>query len=110
MHGCFPQNSHESSGSLTLCDGRLHKHRDTIAERYPEHNRWRGTSQASTFLAGLQPFVAYFGLIACLVIVLVFTTATWWDTPADFKKVAVAYGAVSGFALSIRRKTLTSGI
>ncbi|KAK3175307.1 hypothetical protein OEA41_002554 [Lepraria neglecta] len=66
---------------------------ETIAQLYPEYNRWRGTGQASTFLAGLQPAIAWFGLIACLIIVFVFTTATWWNTPADFKKVAVAYGA-----------------
>ena len=77
-----------------MCDVRLQKHRDSIAQVYPEHNRWRGTSQASTILGGLQPFIAWLGMIGCLVIVFVFTTATWWSTPVDFSKVAIAYGAV----------------
>ena len=81
--------------SANVCNIRLRKHNDSIASVYPEHNRWRETSQASTFLGGLQPVIAWLGLIGCLVIVLVFTTATWWSTPADFSKVAVAYGAVS---------------
>ncbi len=74
---------------------RLRKHRAKIAEIYPEYNRWGETSQASTFLAGLQPAIAWFGLIGCLVIVFVFTTATWWNKQASFTKVAIAYGSVS---------------
>ena len=88
---------HESLdfSSANVCNIRLSKHKDSIASVYPEHNRWRETSQASTFLGGLQPVIAWFGLIGCLVIVFVFTTATWWSTPVNFSKVAVAYGAVS---------------
>ena len=90
---------------------RLRKHRDSIAQVYPEHNRWRGTSQASTILGGLQPVIAWLGLIGCLVIVFVFTTATWWSTPIDFSKVAVAYGAVrTSPTADLMRKLLTSVI
>ena len=74
---------------------RLRKHHVEIAKTYPEHDRSAQGSQASTFLGGLQPAPAIFGLIASLAIVLVFTTATWWSTPPSFRKVAVAYGAVS---------------
>jgi amino acid transporter len=72
----------------------LSKHRKALAETYPEFNRWASTSQSSTFLAGLQPFPAWGGLIGCFLIVFIFTSATWWDTPRTFSKVAVAYGAV----------------
>ncbi|KAL9072164.1 MAG: hypothetical protein Q9161_003785 [Pseudevernia consocians] len=71
----------------------LRKHKNYIARVYPEHDRNAETSQASTFLGGLQPALAIFGLIASLTIVLVFTTATWWSTPPTFRKIAVAYGA-----------------
>ena len=95
--------------SANVCDIRLRKHKDSIAQYYPEHNRWRGTSQASTILGGLQPVIAWLGLIGCLVIVFVFTTATWWSTPVDFSKVAVAYGAVSiSPTAGSMRKLLTS--
>lgn len=47
-----------------------------------------------TFLEAIQPVPAVIGLVGSLVIVFVFTSATWWDTPRDFRKVATAYGAV----------------
>ena len=98
-----------SSRGLTVCDIRLRKHRDSIAQVYPEHNRWRDTSQASTILGGLQPVIAWLGMIGCLVIVFIFTTATWWSTPADFSKVAIAYGAVrSTPTAGVMRELLTS--
>ena len=80
---------------LILRNIRLSKHKDSIARLYPEHNRWASSSQGATFLGGLQPGIAGFGLLGSLIIVLVFTSATWWSTPADFRKIAVAYGAVS---------------
>ena len=46
-------------------------------------------------LEAWQPFPALVGLIGSLLIVFVFTTATWWDTHVNFRKVAIAYGAVS---------------
>jgi hypothetical protein len=42
-----------------------------------------------------QPIPAYIGLIGCVIIVFVFTSAAWWDTPVDFTIVATVYGAVS---------------
>lgn len=83
------------SDRLTALACRLRKHKDYIGRVYPEHDRNAESSQGSTFLGGLQPGLAIFGLIASLTIVLVFTTATWWSTPPTFKKIAVAYGAVS---------------
>ena len=84
-----------ASDRLTTLVCRLRKHQVYIARVYPEHNRNSESSQGSTFLGGLQPGLAIFGLIASLAIVFVFTTATWWSTPPTFKKIAVAYGAVS---------------
>ena len=98
-----------TSRALNVCDIRLRKHKDSIAQIYPEHNRWRSTSQASTILGGLQPVMAGLGLIGCLVIVFVFTTATWWSTPVDFSKIAVAYGAVSiSLTAGVMEELLTS--
>ena len=98
-----------TSRGLNVCDIRLRKHSDTIAQVYPEHDRWRSTSQASTILGGLQPVIAWLGLLGCLVIVLVFTTATWWSTPVDFNKVVTAFSAVRNSpAVGVLRKLLTS--
>ena len=74
---------------------RFSKHKAYIKRRYPEHDRLSVTSQSTTLLAQIQPLPAYIGMIGSLLIVLVFTTATWWSTQPTFKKVAVAYGAVS---------------
>lgn len=103
--GTYPFLPHRIHRVLTSYYFRLDKHRDEISRLFPEHNRWGSTSQACTFLAGLQPGIAWFGLVASLAIVFVFTSATWWSTPVDFSKVAVAYGSVSHAYDSIARIT-----
>ena len=53
--------------------------------------------------------IAWLGMTGCLVIVFIFTTATWWSTPVDFSKVAIAYGVVRNRPTAgVMRKLLTS--
>jgi len=59
------------------------------------YNRNSTLYRHSTFFSWAQPIPAYIGLIGCFIIVFIFTSATWWDTPVDFTKVANVYGAVS---------------
>ena len=66
-----------------------------LEEVYPEFNRWSTTSQATTFLAGLQPLIAWVGMIGSFLVVFVFATASWWMGKIDFRKVAVSYAGVS---------------
>ena len=75
----------------------LRKHQERVAECYPEFDRWAKTSQATTFLAGLQPLIAWIGMIGSFVVVFVFATAAWWTGRIDFRKVAVSYAGVSSF-------------
>lgn len=70
-------------------------HRLTVEETYPGYARWAATSQSSTFLEGIQPLPAWIGFIGSLLIVFIFTTATWWSTPFTLQKFAAAYGSVS---------------
>ncbi len=87
-------SSHISCFWRIICNQRIKKHREEVARVYPEYDRWSDSSQASTFLAGLQPLPAWVGLVGCLGTIFVCTTATWWSTHATAQKVAVAYGAV----------------
>jgi len=49
-----------------------------------------------TFFSWAQPWIAWMGLIGCI-LVFCFSSATWWNTPVNFTKVAVAYAAVRYF-------------
>lgn len=51
--------------------------------------------QFSSILSYFQPAVAWFGLVGCLSVVLVFNSAIWWNGDVSVQKVAVAYIAVS---------------
>jgi len=77
----------------------LRRHQKQLEEVYPEFNRWSTTSQATTFLAGLQPLIAWVGMIGSFLVVIVFATASWWMGKIDFRKVAVSYAGVSILAL-----------
>ncbi|KAJ9637660.1 hypothetical protein H2199_007150 [Coniosporium tulheliwenetii] len=70
----------------------LRKCRKDIANKYPEFKRNTKNYKAFTLFAWAQPFPAYFALAGSL-IVFGFASATWWDTPVSFPKVAVAYAA-----------------
>lgn len=50
--------------------------------------------KAHTLLDWAQPWIAWIGILGC-VLVFAFTSVAWWDTPVTFSKVAVAYAAVS---------------
>jgi hypothetical protein len=55
-------------------------HKDALeGEDYAKYNRWENTSESSTALADFQPFIAYVGLIGCLLVVFVFSSALWWN-------------------------------
>lgn len=63
-----------------------------VPAEMPDYNRNSRTHKAYTFFGFAQPFMAWLGLVGCLA-VLAFSSATWWDTPPSFAKVAVAYAA-----------------
>ena len=71
---------------LKLCD-------DELERRYPEYRRESNSYKPRTFFMAIQPVPAVLGLVGCLLF-FGFTSATWWDTPATFPKVAVAFAAV----------------
>lgn len=75
-----------------ICRFRIHE--QYIKERYPRFHRLGPETKTGTLLEALQPVPAFVGLVGSLLIVFVFTTATWWDTSADFRKVAPAFGSV----------------
>ena len=82
-----------SINSILIID-RFRKHKAYIRRRYPEHDRLGPASQSTTLSAHIQPVPAIIGLIGSLLIVFVFTTATWWSERPSVRKVAIAYGAV----------------
>jgi amino acid permease len=67
-----------------------------------EYNRWNPQPdvypwhKSRTLLASLQPVLAWIGLIACVLVVFVFSSANWWKASnRTFTKVATAYAGVS---------------
>jgi yeast amino acid transporter len=81
----------------------------------PEYNRWVPQPdvypwhRSRPFLASLQPIPAWIGLIACLLVVFVFSTANFWNGEhITFTKVATAYAGVSvlGFGYLLRLLTI----
>lgn len=78
---------------IKLTPARFRHHHEYIREIYEEHDRLGPRSQAHTVTAHIQPVPAFIGLVGSLLIVFVFTSATWWKQKANFRKVAVAYGA-----------------
>lgn len=66
----------------------------------PEYNRWHPQPvrfpwhESRPLLASIQPVPAWLGLIGCLLIVTVLTSATWWNGEVSFTKVAEAYAGV----------------
>src|ERR1700730_953650 len=69
---------------------------DPRADLYPWH-------KSRSLLASLQPIPAWLGLIGCLLIVFVFSTADWWNAVLSFKKVATTFAGVS-----LRARTLVA--
>jgi hypothetical protein len=59
---------------------RLWIHKDELdAENYKRFNRWPITNDFSSYLAIIQPFPAYLGLVCCLTIVFIFNSAGMWN-------------------------------
>lgn len=75
---------------LRICD-------DGLSEHHQRFQRDSAHFTPYTFFAWFQPWVAWIGLVGCLV-VFVLVSATWWSTAPNFTKVAEAYGAVSSFS------------
>lgn len=63
-----------------------------VPNEMPQYHRNSRTHKAWTVFGFAQPFMAWLGILGCAV-VLAFASATWWDTPPSFAKVAVAYAA-----------------
>lgn len=57
--------------------------------------------QFSSLLTHFQPVVAWVGLIGCLSIVLLFSSAIMWNGKVTIEKVAAGYiGVIDAFHLS----------
>ncbi|KAL9044577.1 MAG: hypothetical protein Q9214_002298 [Letrouitia sp. 1 TL-2023] len=78
---------------LLMWTRRFRRHKEYIADKYQSFHRLGKATKTMTFLESLQPLPAVVGFVGSLVILFVFTTATWWDTSATFRKVAIASGA-----------------
>ena len=77
---------------------RLEIHQENLTGAFAKYDR--GTTvnkhdQFTSVLCYFQPAVAWLGLIGCLSVVLVFSSASWWNGNVTAKKVAVAYAGVS---------------
>ncbi|KAI4141048.1 MAG: hypothetical protein L6R39_005526, partial [Caloplaca ligustica] len=76
----------------------IHQHNLTGPHAiYDRCRRIGNADDFSSLLSYFQPAVAWFGLVGCLAIVLVFGSASWWSGNITVRKVLVAYTAVSGF-------------
>lgn len=65
-------------------------------ERFEKYSRRRNNKHWYRSLLGpSQPVPAYIGLVSCSMIVLVLSTATWWNHDITGQKVGVAYAGVS---------------
>lgn len=67
---------------------------------YCRFNRTSSSWQARTLLGFYQPLLAYVGLIGCLLMVFVCTSALWWESDATITKIMAAYASVSSFQIS----------
>ncbi len=66
-------------------------------EFWQKYDRWmpNNSKRYQSLLWELQPFPAFVGLIFCLLIVFVFSTATFWNGDFTKQKFFSAYGGVS---------------
>ncbi|KAF2687944.1 hypothetical protein K458DRAFT_173161 [Lentithecium fluviatile CBS 122367] len=70
----------------------LKKCKDHLQEEYAQFVRSTKTYKPFTLLAFAQPLPALTSLAGCLV-VFAFCSATWWNSPVTFSKVAIGYAA-----------------
>ena len=84
---------------LLLCRSnsatRLRKCEHHLTGDYVIYKRHDPRYRPFTLFAFAQPVPAYIGLLGSLLVVLVFTSSTWWLGQVTFSKIAVAYAAVS---------------
>lgn len=85
---------HLYSTSSLLMDPRLEKCQDNLKDEYAQFHRGRRGYRPFTLLAWAQPIPAIIGIAGCIV-VFAFCSATWWESPVTFAKVAIGYAAVS---------------
>ena len=74
---------------------RLRKCKHDLTGDYAIYQRHDKKYRPFTLFAFAQPVPAYIGLLGSLLVVLVFTSSTWWIGQVTFSKIAVAYAAVS---------------
>ena len=79
---------------------RLWKLRRNLREEYQKYDLWPDNNEEVRFRSILeslnfQPFAAWVGLILDLLIVFVFSTASWWKQPVTPTKFFAAYAGVS---------------
>jgi hypothetical protein len=72
---------------------RLRHFDEDIPPDFMHYKRKSKAYKAATALGWAQPWPAYIGFLGCIII-LIFTSAMWWNNPATFTNVAMAYGAV----------------
>jgi amino acid transporter len=75
-----------SISRLEICDNGLKAQHSHYRRQSPQYKSY-------TFLSWAQPYIAWLGLIGC-VLVFSFTSAMWWSSPANLTKVAIAYAVV----------------
>jgi hypothetical protein len=74
---------------------RLWIHRDQlIGSQYRRLDRWPMNNGLSSYSAALQPLPAYLGLVLCLSILLVFSSACMWNGNRILLKVLNVYFVV----------------
>lgn len=85
---------------------RLHQNslttlRGQDANYWRKYDRWmkQNPDRYYSILSELQPAVAYFGFASSLLIVFVYSTATWWEGGFKARKFFVAYGGVGDTAI-----------
>ena len=98
----FPFSFNRLSSVLRLLmTSRLKKHIHNLEDgEYRKYNRWLQDNESVKYRSlleaqNLQPFAAWVGLILNLLILFLFTTASWWRrslTPTEF---FAAYAGVS---------------
>ncbi len=85
------------SMSLLIAD-RTYIHEGNLTgdhAKYNPYRRMKDGNQFSSFLTHFQPVVAWIGLLGCLSIVLLFSSAIMWNGKVTVEKAAAAYIGVN---------------
>src|SRR5436853_3067157 len=68
----------QSAYALTNCYSRLWIHRAELIGEHEKFQRWPMKNNFSSYFSAIQPVPAYLGLISCLIIVFIFSSAEMW--------------------------------